>query len=935
MILRRVAVRFCVLGPVRAWRDDVELDLGFPKQRAVLALLLLAGGAHVSAEQLVDGVWGEDPPRTALGTVRGYVYRLRQVIGAGPECGIASTGGGYSLRVGDGTVDLAEFKALLARARDGGGTAAGLLAEALALWHGTALAEVPGPYARAQRDQLDQLRLAAVQDHLACRLELGRYAEVASELSVLVAEHPLVERLRELLMLALYGAGRQAEALAVYAATRRVLRDELGVDPAPRLQEVHRRILAADPTLARDTAAGTPGPPARAPAQLPADVPHFVGRADQLRQLGDLVGERAVVVIGGMAGVGKTSLAVHAAHQHAASFPDGQLYLNLRGFGPAGPALDPAEGLGSMLHALGVPADGLPADLADRAALYRSLLADRRVIVVLDNAHDAAQVRPLLPAGGGCLAIVTSRNRLPGLGATHGAQPLRLPLLSVPEARRFLSSRLGRRADTAPAAVLDEIIDLCARLPLALAIVAARGAQDPDLPLAPVAEELRSARGGLDAFAGEDDVTDVRAVFSWSYEALSPLAARLFRRLAAFPGREVTVPAAASLLASTAAEARAPLAELCRAHLLTEQVPGRYQRHDLLHAYATELTGGLDAAADRRQALHRLLDHYTHAAAAASRLYSPLRHPLDLPPARPGVCLTGPATAADATAWFADEYPVLLTLVSGAAGFDEHAWRLAWAAREYLDRRGLWHELAAMNRAALVAAERLADPLAGGHVHNGLVRADGHAGRFAEAEEHADRAIELFERAGDPAGLAESHLRLSWVVAKQHRYDEALGHARRALELYRATGDRARQPLALNAVGWYQALLGRYREALAHCREALSLLEELGIWYGRADTWDSIGYAHHQLGQYREAVRAYQHASRVYRDFGARFPEADSLVRLGDTQRAAGDPAAAADTWTRALAILDDLGHDLASDVRTRLAELAESSGAVPVVMAT
>jgi tetratricopeptide (TPR) repeat protein len=854
-------------------------------------------------------------------------------------------GGGYALVTAADTVDLAVFKALLSRGRaarsdDDDVSAAGLLGEGLALWNGTALAGVPGPHAEVQRRLLDELRLAAIQERLACYLDLGRYAEAASELSVLVAAYPLVERFREMLMIALYGAGRQAEALAVFDATRRVLREELGVDPAPRLQEVHRRILAADPTLERPAAASAPVPPAVRvprpavslvrPAQLPADVPDFVGRGDELRLLAGLVnaqGARSspVVVIGGMAGVGKTTLAVHAAHRQAAEFPDGQLYVNLRGFGPDSASLHPAEALGSMLDAFGVPAGNLPTGLEERAALYRSLLVNRRVLVVLDNAQDAAQVRPLLPGGAGCLAIVTSRNQLPGVTATHGAHPVRLQLFGVHQAREFLRRRLGRRAATAQPAALDEIIDLCERLPLALAIVAARAAQNPAFPLAAIAEELRVAQGSLDAFVGEDEVTNARAVFSWSYEALQPQAAWLFRLLALHPGPDVAVPAAASLVALPARRTRILLAELSRAHLLTEHTSGRYGCHDLLRVYATELTGAQDSRLDREQAQHRLMDHYTHSASAASRLYSPMRQSIELPAPQPGVSIAEVTTPAQASDWFTDEYPVLLELVARSAatgGFDAHAWQLAWATSHFLDRRGLWHELATINRAAMAAAVRLGDPLAQGHIHNGLARADGHTGRLAEAQEHMYQAVELFGETSDASARADSHRQLSWVLEQQGSHDLALVHAQQALHLHRAAGDQAKQAIALNAVGWYHALLGQHRQALAHCSQALTLLEELGDRYSQADTWDSLGFARHHLGHYREAVHSYQQALRLYRELGVRYAEADTLVRLGDAHQAAGDTAATDAAWTDALAILDELEHDSAEGVRAKLHEL-------------
>jgi len=936
-------ISFSVLGPVRAWHDGAELDVGSPQQRAVLAALLLSEGTHLTPERLVDGVWGQAAPRTAQATIRTYIYRLRRAFPTGTDNPITLLSGGYALTPAGSTVDLTVFRTLLAQARAAraeGDHSSALtrLDDGLALWRGTALAGVPGPYAQAQRTPLEELRLTAIGERLATAVDLGQHVEVATELAQLVAEHPLVERFRELLMIALYRAGRQADALAVFTETRHLLREELGVDPAPPLQEVYRRILAADPDLARPAAApvhapAPPPPPAAptrvviSPAQLPADLPDFVGRADELDLLTGLAAEPSerpapIVVIGGMAGIGKTTLAVHAAHRLTSGFPDGQLYVNLRGFDPDGRALDPAGALAGFLQALGVPARELPGELDERAALYRSRLVHRRVLVLLDNARDAAQVRPLLPGASGCLTIITSRNQLPGLAATHGAHPIRLPLFDRRHAKEFLSRRLGRSAAGSPRA-LDEIIERCGRLPLALAVVAARAAQDECFPLDEIAEDLGTAHGSLDAFAGEDPATNTRVVFSWSYQALEPEAARLFRLLSLHPRPDVTAPAAASLLALPVSRTRQLLAGLARAHLVTVDSPGRHACHDLLSTYADELARATDSPAELEQALHRLLEHYLHTAAAASRLYSANRVPLELPEPRPGVSRTELTTAEQASEWFTAQHPILVELVTRTAAggrFDPHVWQLTWAMSQFLHGRGLWHELVALSRTAMVAAVRLGDPIAQANIHAGLARANANLGRLDEASSHMRQALDLFIPTADATTVAEHHRMFSWVLEQQGRYDVALRQAEQALRLHRSTGDPARRATALNAVGWCHALLGQYEQALTYCREALALLEQLGEQYGQADTWDSLGFAHHHLGQYPDAVHAYQRALTLSRGLGVRYPEADTLVRLGDTHLAAGDRQAADIVWRQALAILVELDHANAESVRDRLA---------------
>ena len=496
-------VRFAVLGPVRAWRDEAELALGHPKQRAVLAALLVRAGAPVTLEQLVDGVWGDQAPATAARVIRSYVYQLRLVLGRDGAGHIRSAGGGYVLDPGL-HLDLARFTGLAARARqarnDGDpATAAACFAEGLGLWAGTALAGIPGSYAAAQRARLGELRLSVREEHLAAMVDLGSYDQAAAELPTLVADYPLRERLRELQMHALYGAGRQAEALEAFRQASLLLRDELGIDPGPALRTMHQRILGNDPALLHPapapaplpspTAAAAPPPtmaPSPVPAQLPADIAHFTGRDGQLETLTALAAEagRAVVItaIGGTAGIGKTALAVHWAHRHAGSFPDGQLYVNLRGFDPAGTPLEAAAAVRGFLDALGVPPARIPASPGAQAGLYRSLLAGKRMLIVLDNARDPAQVRPLLPGTAGLLVLVTSRSQLTGLAAADGARTLTLDLLTPREARDLLARRLGTSRVAAEPDAAEELADLCARLPLALNITAARAAARPASP---------------------------------------------------------------------------------------------------------------------------------------------------------------------------------------------------------------------------------------------------------------------------------------------------------------------------------------------------------------------------------------------------------------------------------------------------------------------
>ncbi|MFK4222295.1 BTAD domain-containing putative transcriptional regulator [Streptomyces sp. NPDC019890] len=938
-------LRFAVLGPVRGWCGPDEVDLGPPKQRAVLAMLLLGEGAQVPVDALVDAVWGTGSPGSAVSSLRTYVHRLRRLLG---PLAILSVRDGYQMHTSPESLDLAAFRDLVARAdrarRDGDvKTAARHLDDALAHWQGTALGGVRGEYAQAQRERLDRLRLSALEASLAVRLELGEHTDVARELAALVAQHPLDERFREMLMLALYRSGRQAEALVTYREARAVLADELGVDPGPELRHMFERILRADagliapptPTPAHP-AAPTPDQPT--PAQLPADLPAFVGRAAQLAQLdlllpgnGEVPTTIVVSAIAGMAGVGKSTFAVHWAHHVSSRFPDGQLHINLRGFDPAGLPVSPDRALRTLLESLGADPLSLPQDADALVACYRTRLAGRRVLLLLDNARDAQQVRPLLPASPGCLVIVTSRNRLSGLIAADGAQPIHLDVLSATEARDFLVRRLGADRVAAEPTAVDEIIEHCARLPLALSIAAARALTRSGFPLASLVGELADGQNRLDAFHDTDTAVDVRAVFSWSYHALTPAAARLFRLIALHPGPDTSLTAAASLAGLSAPHTHQLLTELTHSHLMDEPVPGRYAAHDLLRTYAGELARAYDAPEAHHAARVRVLDHYLHSAHRAGRAYSPDRPAIVLPAPSRGVraeeFAPQPGHSGPAAAWFDAERAVLVAAIRTAAahGLDTHTWQLAWAVGHYLDRKGLWHDLEATQHIAMEAAERLGDPRAQAHVHQGLARAATDLGRVEEARNRMERAVELFTAAGDVTACAESNRALSRAAELQGDLEAALAHAQQSLALHRAAGHSARTAAALNAVGWCHTLLGQHQQALDHCQEALTIKELPDRPYLNADIWDSIGLAQHHLGRYTEAVASYEQALVLFHEVGVAHAEAGTLSRLGDTHHVVGRVASAREAWAEALAILERLGHPDAEATRAKLTGLTEN----------
>ena len=653
---------------------------------------------------------------------------------------------------------------------------------------------------------------------------------------------------------------------------------------------------------------------ATVPRQLPAATAGFVGRAAALQALTDrlqeAVGAERVVIsaVSGMAGIGKTALAVYGAHRVAERFGDGQLYVDLRGFDPSGQPMTAGEAVRGFLDAFEVPREQIPDGLDAQAALYRSLLAGRRVLVVLDNARDAKQVRPLLPGSPGCAVIITSRNQLTSLIAAEGARPLTLDLLTDQEARQLLAGRIGEaRVMDEPGAVAD-IITSCGGLPLALSIVAARAAVHPEFPLEALAGKLRDTRGALDVCDGGDQATDVRTVFSWSYHQLSAQAARLFRLLGLHPGPDIAPPAAASLAALPEGGARSALAELAQAHLIIEHVPDRFAFHDLLRTYATEQAHHHDTRADRLAAEFRMLDHYLHAAHTAATSLYPRWEPVRLARRQPGVTPQRCAGYAAAWAWFEAERPALLAVIQLAAdtGRAASAWKLSWALMDYLDRRGHWDDLTAIHKAALKAARKRNNRRGQAHAHEGLGISYRWLGRYKEAETHLQEALKLFAELGDQVGLADSHSGFIWWFQYQCLHEKALERAELALTLYRAAGHRAGEAHALSDIAWSHTLLHDDHQALTDCEQALTLFRERGDRHGEAHTLDTLGYAHNHLGDHEAAIRCYQQSLDLHTELCDRYHQAVALDHLGDIHHAAGDLSAACAAWQQAQ---DNLGH--------------------------
>jgi tetratricopeptide (TPR) repeat protein len=600
--------------------------------------------------------------------------------------------------------------------------------------------------------------------------------------------------------------------------------------------------------------------------------------------------------------------------------------VNLGGFGNEGSAMRPRDALRGFIEALGVPASRVPNIVEARGSLYRSLLAGRRALIVLDNARDVDQVRPLLPGSPGSMVIVTSRNRLTGLVATHDARLLTLEPFFAAEAREILSQRLGAaRVDSEPEAA-DEIIGLCAGLPLALAIVAAHATVRRNVPLRSIASQLWDASSRLDAFDSNDTATDVRTVFSWSYRLLTDPAARLFRLLSLHSGPDISRAAAASMAGLPVDEVRRPLCELIQSFLLTEHQYGRFVYHDLLRAYAAELSIELDTGAERQAAVERLSDYYLHSSHAAHLMLRPHGTLVELTPAAPGVTPAKIDDYAEAMEWFGAERHALNAAVRHAAdnALSTHAWQLALTLQQFYQRQGYWHDWAITMQTALRAAQDLGDPAAQARVHRSLAGALHFLGNQDEALAHLDRARELFTELGHTTEYAFIHDNLGCVLTAQGHPEEAIVHHLQALELHRTIGHRKGQAVSLESIGRSHVRQGGYERALRCADEAMDLYRELDDRNGEGYCWLVVGESHMLLERPAVAVDCYERAIALFQDVGNRSGEAEGLAALGDVLLGTDDLAAARTAWRSSLSIVDELRLPTAESIRAKLSCLED-----------
>jgi DNA-binding SARP family transcriptional activator/tetratricopeptide (TPR) repeat protein len=946
-------MNFGLLGPLEVRCDGALMPVAAGKQRALLAALLLDGGQLVGLDQLVDVLWSDRPPPSARVTLQNHVMRLRQSLGSAGRARIATESGGYRIQVAAAELDVWRFEALLRQAREAGGAGSWLVAAqtakaAIGLWRGEPLADVSSEtLALREVPRLAELRLQALELRIDADLRCGAHDRVIGDLRKLITTHPLRERLHGLLMQALYLDGRQGEALGAYRQVRTLLVAELGTEPGAELRLLQQQILSCDPALGDSRPGAIDGSRPGAidgsdhgrpavPRQLPGTVRHFTGRSAELARLTGLLqrpgGSPSVVIsaVGGTAGVGKTALAVHWANQVADQFPDGQLYVNLRGYDPGQPVAA-NDALARFLRALGLPDASIPAEPDDRAARYQSLLAGRRILVLLDNASSAAQLRPLLPLSPACAAIVTSRDTLAGLVARDGAQRLDLDLLPAADAVRLLSVLIGDRAEVDPAAT-TALAEYCARLPLALRVAAELAVSRPEVPLGQLVAELAGAPDRLDLLdAGGDQETAVRAVFSWSYRHLPAAAALMFRLMGLHPGPSADVYAAAALTASSAGLAARSLGTLARAHLVQLAGTDRYSLHDLLRDYARELAVAFDAEAERRAALVRLFDYYLATAAAAmDTLYPAERH------RRPAVpALTDPvpsvADPASALAWLDGQRANLIAVASSAAGqgWPGYATRLSALLFRYLDAGSHYAQARTLHTCARRAAQHAGDPRAEAVTLTGLGVLDWRQGRYAESVGHHQRALTLYQETGDLAGEAASQGNLGLVEYRQGRYDQAMVHFRAALKLYRGLSNRNGEARALNSLGDVRWRRGGYAEAENYYQQALVLHRETGHRPGEADALTGLGDVGRLTGSLDRASASYQQALTVSEDSGNREGAARALTGLGAVAQRQGRYQEAAGHFGQALARYREIGNQFGeTEVFNGLGELHLCEGA-------
>jgi DNA-binding SARP family transcriptional activator/tetratricopeptide (TPR) repeat protein len=965
-------MEFRLLGPVELRSAEERRDLGPASARSLLVMLLLTPRTMLPVETLIDRLWDTRPPAKARETLSVYIARLRASLrqAVGDEVRLlGGTQDGYLLEVEPEAVDVHRFRRLrrqaaALRASGDFDDAADLLHQADGLWRGQALAGIRGDWVTRMRDVLEEERRAATIERVECELELGRHADLVGELGHLLTRYPFDETLIAHQMTALYRAGRQADALSLYRESRSRLIEEQGTEPGTTLSRLHLRILGGDPGLAISRA-GPRGIQGQVPDPLPAEVAEFVGRDDELTLLTkDHDGTPVIAIIEGMPGVGKTTLAVRAARMVAGQYPDGVLHLNLHSHDPQSPSLHPAEALRQLLRALAVPDAQIPKTLDERAALWRAHLSRRRVVVVLDDAAGHEQIRPLLPATGQCLILITTRRRLV---VFQGARTVTLDVLSTDEAvslfRRVVGESQALDAERVAAAVA-----LCGRLPLAIQVIAGRFARAGERRLDDLIEEWSQSPAWL-ADTGTE-TAEVIAAFELSYRALESDHQQFFRRLGASPCATHSPLSAAALAGCALDQAEAAVAVLLDCHLLTPAPDGHFGLHDLVRGYAAARARRNDPEVEHQRAVSRLLDFYLYTAAQADRVLYPLRHrsevEVDSVPADKPVL----DTRESAACWLESEWR---NIVQAATYAGRHEWKrecadLSYLLAEFLKIKPYWDDAIAVHDLALQSSRYLADPAriarallalsevrqqTGRHetaisladeaatIYRSLADARGEAesldqigqahqrtARSREALAYFQQARILYEGAEDPRGVADTLSHSGITCWHLGRYPEANGHLGDALSRYRSVGDRRGEAKVLHNLGRIHVYNGQHEQALDVYQQSLQIFEEIDGPQNQAILWQAIGGVHRFRGRHEEALSACRRALKLFRDIGDLPDEADVLNDIGYIYQNAACYDEAFIHHQKALAIAEEVGDPSQQLIALRMiADIHRGSG--------
>ena len=945
-------MRFRLLGPLEIRAGEDWRGIGAPKWRSVLATLLIHPGQIVSADTLISEVWGDAPPARAGNLISIYVLRLRRLMDDEDSRLLVTRAPGYQLQLAASDTDALVFEAMVRDGRrafaagDPAGTASQLTA-ALALWHGRPLADVPStPLVEAEAERLAELQLGALELRITAELACGGHAQAVAEIRRLLADHPLREGLWLLLMRALDGAGRHAEALEVYGQARDAISEQLGVDPGAELRQLHAELLAKDsappagiisvgtvpppggttPPETPPSMGGLPAPPyPPSPEQLPADVADFTGRDEQVKHLCNLLagpgassdpGAVRIAVVAGAGGLGKTSLAVHAAHRVRRKFPDGQLYVDL--LGATSNPVPAGDVLARFLRDLGVDGRDIGVDEAERAARYRTTLARRRMLVVLDNARDAAQVRPLLPGTASSAVLVTTRSRMPDLASTKLVD---LNVLDDEEALKLFTKVVGEERPAAEPEATAELLEACAGLPLAIRICAARLATRSGWSIQAMADRLRDVHRRLDEMRAGD--LAVRASFQVSFASLPASTdargidpARAFCLLGLWPGASISSAAAAALFGIPEYSAEDALEVLVDTHLLESRAPGRYRFHDLLRVYAAERAEADLPPGERSAAVGRLLGWYMRTADAVASAVYPHRYniPLDAS-AEDDVSPLSFTTAEDALAWYDSERANLVAATRQAAssGLHDIAWRLPTPLFMIFESRGNWADSIATHRIALDSARRAGNRQAEAWVLNNLGDALGVTGH-PEGIGHLEQSLGIRREIGDQMGEIHAANNLADAYQRLGRADEALEVLCRVLDLTRQTGERFSEGVALVNFGSTLLDLNRAEEAIDYLLQARRTFTQIPYIAG-------VGYAMHTLGRCylllsrdTDALACLQQALDSHRAAGNRQQQAATLKSLGTAQIRGGCTAEARESLAQAAVIFEELGDSVQAD---------------------